>query len=256
MRYTEFIINSDITLKLRLTLESMVMLERRFGESPLAIIARMGSSDQSWNRLDVIPILNYAIVGEHTLDNVYDIMDIYLEDHTDIELASVLVQLIKDSGFLGEENKDENNSKVEQPADNIDKEEEPTLEESLKDLLEKCMERGIEEELFWSSTYGEINRKIKSIQAMELNRSRERAAFDHKLADLIGISVARLLSKEAEYPSVEEVYPSLFEMDEEEKAQREADRQAAIIKARLMEYASWHNNKMAKQKAENKTNTE
>ena len=48
-------------------------------------------------------------------------------------------------------------------------------------------------------------------------RMRTKAQFDYTLANLIGISSARMMSKEVKFPSISEVYPNLFEAVVEEK---------------------------------------
>ena len=47
-------------------------------------------------------------------------------------------------------------------------------------------------------------------------RMRSQAQFDYILANLIGISSARMMSKEVTYPLIEDTYPFLFEKKEEE----------------------------------------
>lgn len=256
MRYTELVINDSTTLKLRLTMESMVLIERRFGESPLVIISRIGS--EGWNRSDAVSILYYALIGDYSINDVYDILDLYLEENTDEDLAMTIVQLIKDSGFFGDykHNEKENNteSSDEVVSDNIDKQE--TFEESLVDFLKGCMIKGISEDVFWTSTYGELNRIVDSIIDSEKNKSKEKASFDYRLANLIGISVARIMSNEVEFPGIEEIYPEIFEAEIAAEARRKAQeaKKAAAMRARFLEYASWHNNKMKLQeiKEENK----
>lgn len=42
---------------------------------------------------------------------------------------------------------------------------------------------------------------------------KSKAQFDYVLADLVGISMARLMGDEVKYPNIKEVYPSLFNDD-------------------------------------------
>lgn len=58
-------------------------------------------------------------------------------------------------------------------------------------------------------TVGEIERYSEGA----VWRMKSEAQFNYILADLIGISVARLMSKEVKYPDIKEVYPSLFNND-------------------------------------------
>ena len=50
---------------------------------------------------------------------------------------------------------------------------------------------------------------------MKENQEKEKATFDYLLADLIGRSVGRLYNKNNSYPKINEVYSSLFPIDEE-----------------------------------------
>ena len=47
-------------------------------------------------------------------------------------------------------------------------------------------------------------------------RLKSKAQFDYILADLIGISAGRMASNDVEYPAIKDVYPDLFN-DEDEK---------------------------------------
>lgn len=79
---------------------------------------------------------------------------------------------------------------------------------------------------------------------------KSKAQFDYTLADLIGISVARTVSKEAQFPSIEKVYPNLFEEEMAEIRKQQAEEEAAITnsKNRFLEFALKHNAKMKAQK--------
>lgn len=72
-------------------------------------------------------------------------------------------------------------------------------------------------------------------------RLKTRAQFDYTLADLIGVSVARLLASEAKYPTIEEVYPTLFETQEEEK---QVELAVETSKNRFLQFALQHNARM------------
>lgn len=78
------------------------------------------------------------------------------------------------------------------------------------------------------------------------------AQFDYMLANLIGISTARIVSKEAEFPSIEKVYPTLFtaeEFSEEEQKLKEEEAMITNSKNRFLEFALKHNARL-KQKEE------
>lgn len=78
-------------------------------------------------------------------------------------------------------------------------------------------------------------------------RLKTQAQFDYILANLIGVSVARVVSGEAEFPSIEKVYPTLFtkeEVAEEEQKVKEEEAMITNSKNRFLEFALKHNAKM------------
>lgn len=73
-------------------------------------------------------------------------------------------------------------------------------------------------------------------------RMKRQAQFDYSLADLIGASIARLLDNNAEYPSIVDVYPHLFE--EEIKEQEETEVTTTNSINNFLAFAMAHNAKM------------
>ena len=71
---------------------------------------------------------------------------------------------------------------------------------------------------------------------------KSQAQFDYSLANLIGVSVARIMSNDVEFPPIEKVYPDLFEAVVEEHIQEEIATQNSIN--HFMEFAMKHNAKM------------
>ena len=112
-------------------------------------------------------------------------------------------------------------------------------------LLQPCINFGLEESKFWDMTVAELQRYIDGA----MWRLKQRASFDYTLANLIGISNARLLSSDVDYPSLENAYSTLF-ADEISKA--EADRKAEEIAIqnstnRFLEFAKKHNTKVRRE---------
>lgn len=66
---------------------------------------------------------------------------------------------------------------------------------------------GYDEDKFWDSTLLKVNRFMDGAQW----RYQQQATFDYILANLIGISCARMLSSGVEYPEIEDVYTNLFD---------------------------------------------
>lgn len=103
---------------------------------------------------------------------------------------------------------------------------------------------GLEEAKFWEMTVAEIQRYLEGAAW----RLRTKAQFDYVLADLIGVSTARIVAKGASFPSIVEVYPSLFE---EEMAVQQKEEQAMIqSQNRFLEFALKHNARMAEEGAD------
>ena len=96
-------------------------------------------------------------------------------------------------------------------------------------------------------TFAEILRRMESYKRKMDMRMKEQAQFNYILADLIGISVARVLDKDVKYPSIEKVYPALFPVDEAKKEQELTD----LSVARFMQYANAHNEKFKRQEGNN-----
>ena len=101
------------------------------------------------------------------------------------------------------------------------------------------LEIGIDEDAFWEMTMAQVNRRVEVFNKVYKRQMRERANMDWQLANLIGISVGRCLSKDAQMPSVYEAYPDLF--DEEESKEMIQKQQTDISVARFLEYATAHN---------------
>lgn len=84
-------------------------------------------------------------------------------------------------------------------------------------------------------------------------RLKSQAQFDYSLANLIGVSVARVMSNEVSFPPIEDVYPDLFE--EEIKEKRRQKEEEIIVQNSVnnfMAFAMKHNSK--RKESENLTN--
>lgn len=111
---------------------------------------------------------------------------------------------------------------------------------------------GIPERDFWEMTLAEITRVVSSYKRVKEVEAKERASFDYILGDLIGRSTARLISKEAEYPHISEVYPSLFQSQDllEERNKAEAELQSA----RFRQFVDTFNKRFNKTEVATNTN--
>lgn len=109
-------------------------------------------------------------------------------------------------------------------------------------LLQPAINLGLDEEKFWEMSIAEIQRYTEGA----IWRYKMKAQFDYILADLTGVSMARVVSKGATMPSIEEVYPTLFEAELKEK--REEELRITNSTNRFMEFALKHNAKVKTQK--------
>ena len=74
-------------------------------------------------------------------------------------------------------------------------------------MLQPAINMGLSEADYWEMTKAEVERYLEgAIWRMKL-----KAQFDYSLADLFGASISRLFDKNQKMPSIQEVYPTLFE---------------------------------------------
>lgn len=99
-------------------------------------------------------------------------------------------------------------------------------------------------------TLGEVTRAIKSKMRVKKVEAQERATFDYILADLVGLSVGRFIAKELDYPTLEEVYPSLFTEQAKSRKEAQAAKATELSIIRLKQYANFHNEKYNKEVAQ------
>lgn len=173
---------------------------------------------------------------ELTEDELYDLMDI-IED-----LNRLIVELYKEAGLISDKQSEDN------PQEQSDSSSESiTFESHMMDLLEKCMSIGMREEDFYHSTLAQINRYVESYNKQQENQLQEKAYFDYQLANLIGLSVSRLLNKNAKYPEFRKAYP-FIKRGTEKEVDEEWEMEKQHIK--LMEWAEQMNKKFEKNKKE------
>lgn len=100
------------------------------------------------------------------------------------------------------------------------------------------MRYGYNHDLFWDSSLAEILEIVQARQQYEKEQLIVQASLTHKLADLIGISVGRLMDKNATYPTFEQVFPNFSETE-----QKTEDESWKLYKQRMMVYTANHNAK-------------
>lgn len=82
----------------------------------------------------------------------------------------------------------------------------------------------------------EVNRQIVSYNRTYKARMQIQAQMDWNLANLIGCAIGRVLSNDITMPKVEEAYPNLFQVE-----QQNPKTEASV--ARFMMFAQSHNAK-------------
>ena len=84
-------------------------------------------------------------------------------------------------------------------------------------------------------------------------RLKQQAQFDYSLADLIGASIGRLISKDITYPTIYQAYPHLFEEEKKIEAEEEAKSEIATTNSinNFLAFAMKHNAKMRGVETEN-----
>ncbi len=107
-------------------------------------------------------------------------------------------------------------------------------------LLQPSINLGLKEFDFWNMTPGEVQRYSEGA----VWRMQSQAQFDYMLANLIGVSSARMMSNEVKFPTLEEAYPGLFEKKSaEEKELEEEQLRIQNSTNRFLEFAMKHNAK-------------
>lgn len=90
-------------------------------------------------------------------------------------------------------------------------------------------------------TIGELERLFESSKRVQLRKAQERASFDYALAELIGRSVSRIYSSSATMPDISEVYPTLFDSQEEKEKKQAKMAELSALRFRL--FAQSYNKK-------------
>lgn len=217
----------------KLTIRSCLTINELFGDVTAPLMSYMSLETQAL-------LLSLSLrQDELTEDELYDLMDI-IED-----LNSLIVELYKEAGLISDKQSEDNLQEQSDPGDSSS---EPlTFESHMMDLLEKCMSIGMREEDFYHSTLAQINRYVESYNKRQENQLQEKAYFDYQLANLIGLSVSRLLNKNAKYPEFRKAYP-FIKIDTEKEVDEEWEMEKQHIK--LMEWAEQMNKKFEKNKKE------
>lgn len=110
----------------------------------------------------------------------------------------------------------------------------------LERWLETALLYGLTEHEFWNMTIKEVIRAVKAKQDKEKLELKNKAIFDYKLANMIGISFANKL------PDIWEFYPTLF--NSEEELEKREKKQAELSALRFINFAESFNKRFTEDK--------
>lgn len=89
-------------------------------------------------------------------------------------------------------------------------------------------------------TYGEIIATITAYNKRNKVEAQLQASIQYKLADLIGMSVGRLLDEKTKFPPIEEAFPGLFD---ELIVKKDKKQNWQLMKERMTDFAEKFNNR-------------
>lgn len=108
-------------------------------------------------------------------------------------------------------------------------------------MLEGALDYGITEERFWSMTFAEIHREVDSKVRIQKRQAQEKATYDYILAQLITKGVSRVLGDKSNYPSIEEVYPGVFDDVIAERQAKAEEQKMNLSALRFKQFAQSYN---------------
>lgn len=110
------------------------------------------------------------------------------------------------------------------------------MKEVFNILYPMALRAGIHPIEFWDLTFYEITTVINAFNEQLTYEMRQQAANTYILADLIGISVGRLVDKSVKYPNIDTLYPDLFDPIETKPQQN-----WLLMKERMIDFAEGRN---------------
>lgn len=106
-------------------------------------------------------------------------------------------------------------------------------------MLDNALDCGISEWDFWNMTFAELDRLFESKARQHKLNAQQKASDNYILAMLIGRAFASSMSKDATFPELHEVYPSLFSEEIHEEIKQERLDQLSAL--RFKQFANFHN---------------
>lgn len=106
-------------------------------------------------------------------------------------------------------------------------------------MLDNALDYGISEEAFWSMTFAELDRLVASKKRVSKFEAKEKATHNYLLAIMIGRAFASSMDNKATFPEIHEIYPTLFNKQEQELKKQEKINQLSAL--RFKQFAQSYN---------------
>ena len=224
----------------KLSIESCIILEQLYGSITAPIEKQMPSlSEQVF--LISLCLRQYNL----TEDQICDLFDEIDEPYM------LIIALYESAGLINTKQDSEPVNEKQTSSDSeLESNVPQTFEEMTNDMLVQCLAIGLSRQEFYQSTLKEITQFVDAYKKQQQNKLEEQAFFSWQTANLIGSSVARLLSKEAKYPKLEEAYPFINGTEDNKKVDEHGmTAEEAQTNAMIYEWCLAMADKQAKKKA-------
>ena len=239
MRYVLFD-TGERELKLRMNIEHTLVLERYKGITPYNFITQV--YENKFDEEITMYILKEALApytdDYNSIELVGALVDEYFNNGGSWwTLNNILLLVFQEAGFYDRpESVDDKNDDEKVSSEDV------TIHDIVKHMMEICLEAGLDEDDFWEMTYKEISNYIVAFRKRKETEFKNALIINHALGDLIGISVGRLFSKDANYPSVIELYPNVFVEEQEELKEQKQKELNERIKANMIAFGMAYKN--------------
>lgn len=115
------------------------------------------------------------------------------------------------------------------------------------ETLKICLITGMKESVFWSMTFGEINRYLEAHNKKERLKSQREATNIYLLAQLVADNIAPMLSKEHKPKEFMELFKHLYEEETLKEVEKEKElKEAKTQSAKFRMFAEMQNKRRSK----------
>ena len=223
----------------KLSIESCIILEQLYGSITAPIEKQMPSLSEQVFLLSLC--LRQYMLSE---DQIYELFDEIDEPYM------LIIALYESAGLINTKQDSEPVNEEQTSSDSeLESDVPQTFEEMTNDMLVQCLAIGLSRQEFYQSTLKEITQCVDAYKQQQQNKMEEQAYFSWQTANLIGISVARLFSKETKYPKLEEAYPFINGTEDKPKDEHGMTAEEAQTNAMIYEWCLAMADKQAKKKA-------